>query len=80
VDKDGKNVLEAIGPKEFNELAMPLHPRGEHVFFHAYDPDTPPVGAGERRVRHMPAARRSRRRPPVASASEERGKRCRSQH
>ncbi|TVZ05719.1 flavodoxin [Trebonia kvetii] len=57
VDKDGKNVLEATRPKEFDELTKLLHPRGEQVFFGAYDPDAPPVGAGERLVRHMPAAR-----------------------
>ena len=34
-----------------------MHPRGEQVFFGAYDPDAPPVGVGERFVRHMPAAR-----------------------
>jgi menaquinone-dependent protoporphyrinogen oxidase len=29
------------------------------VFFGAWDPDAPPVGLGERMVRHMPAARNS---------------------
>ena len=57
VDKDGKNVLEATRPKEFDEFTKLLHPRGEQVFFGAYDPDAPPVGAAERFVRHMPAAR-----------------------
>ena len=57
VDKDGKNVLETTRPKEFDELAKLLHPRGEQVFFGAYDPDAPPVGVGERFVQHMPAAR-----------------------
>jgi menaquinone-dependent protoporphyrinogen oxidase len=56
-DKDGKNVLEASRPKEFGEPTKLLHPRGEQVFFGAYDPDAPPVGLGERLVRHMPAAR-----------------------
>ena len=56
VDKDGKNVLETTRPKEFDQLTKLLHPRGEQVFFGAYDPDTPPVGLGERFVRHMPAA------------------------
>lgn len=27
------------------------------MFFGAYDPDAPPVGPGERLLRHMPAAR-----------------------
>ena len=57
VDKDGKNVLEVTRPKEFDELTKLLHPRGEQVFFGAYDPDAPPVGPGERLVRHMPATR-----------------------
>ncbi|TVZ07344.1 flavodoxin [Trebonia kvetii] len=35
VDKDGKNVLEATRPKEFDELTKLLHPRGEQVFFGA---------------------------------------------
>jgi len=57
VDKDGKNVLEASRPREFDELAKLLHPRGEQVFFGAYDPDAPPAGLAERFVQHMPAAR-----------------------
>ena len=57
VDKDGKNVLEASRPREFDELKKLLHPRGEQVFFGAYDPDAPPVGLGERLVQRMPAAR-----------------------
>ena len=57
VDKDGKNVLETTRPREFDELAKLLRPRGEQVFFGAYDPETPPVGLGERFVQHMPAAR-----------------------
>jgi len=57
VDKDGRNVLETTRPKEFAELTKLLHPRGEQVFFGAYDPDALPVGLGERFARHMPAAR-----------------------
>ncbi len=57
VDKDGKNVLQTSRPKEFDELTKLLHPRGEQVFFGAYDPDAPPVGLGERFIQHMPAAR-----------------------
>ncbi|MCB0909790.1 MAG: flavodoxin domain-containing protein [Nocardioidaceae bacterium] len=55
VDKDGKNVLETTRPKEFADLVDLLHPRGEQIFFGAYDPDTTPIGLGERMVRHMPA-------------------------
>ena len=57
VDKDGKNVVEASRPREFDELATLLHPRGEQVFFGAYDPDAPPAGLRERFVKHVPAAR-----------------------
>ena len=57
VDKDGKNVLETTRPKEFDELTELLHPRGEQVFFGAYDPDAPAVGLGERFVQRVPAAR-----------------------
>jgi menaquinone-dependent protoporphyrinogen oxidase len=57
VDKDGRNVLQASRPKEFDELTRLLQPRGEQVFFGAYDPGAPPGGLGERLVAHMPAAR-----------------------
>ncbi|MEI2778086.1 MAG: flavodoxin domain-containing protein [Tetrasphaera sp.] len=55
VDKDGTDVLVSTRPKEFDELTELLHPRGEHVFFGAYDPQSKPVGIGERLVRLMPA-------------------------
>ncbi len=57
VDEDGRDVRATSRPKEFDELTNLLHPRGEQVFFGAYDPDARPVGIGERFVRHMPAAR-----------------------
>ncbi len=57
VDKDGNDVLTTSRPAEFDELTRLLRPRGEQVFFGAYDPKEPPVGLGERFVRHMPAAR-----------------------
>ncbi|GAA4409283.1 flavodoxin domain-containing protein [Fodinibacter luteus] len=56
VDKDGEDVLLSTRPKEFDELTELLHPRGEQVFFGAYDPDAKPIGLGECFVRHMPAA------------------------
>ncbi len=40
--KEGRNVLETTRPKEFDELVTLLHPRGEQVFFGAYDPDAAP--------------------------------------
>lgn len=57
VDEDGRDVLEVTRPKEFDELTELLHPRGEHVFFGAFDPDADPVGLGERLVRHMPTTK-----------------------
>lgn len=48
VDKQGHDVLETARPKEFVEFDLSLRPRGERVFFGAFDPDAPPVGLGER--------------------------------
>jgi menaquinone-dependent protoporphyrinogen oxidase len=56
VDEEGNDVLEASRPKEFAELEDLLHPRGERVFFGAWDPDAPTVGAGERFLRLLPAS------------------------
>lgn len=57
VDDEGKNVLEATRPKEFDELHELIHPRGERVFFGAWDPDAPPAGMGERMIRLVPASK-----------------------
>lgn len=57
VDEEGRDILEATRPKEFDELSALIRPRGEQVFFGAWDPDAPPVGLGERLLRLMPAAR-----------------------
>lgn len=57
VDKQGHDVFETSRPREFDELTTLLHPRGERVFFGAWDPDAPAVGLGERMFRHMPAAK-----------------------
>lgn len=59
VDAEGDDVLQASRPKEFDELTRLLEPRGEQVFFGAYDPEAPPIGLAERLTRHMPAARES---------------------
>ena len=56
VDEQGQDVRQAARPKEFDELTELLSPRGEQVFFGAYDPEQTPVGLGERVVRHLPAA------------------------
>lgn len=57
VDAEGKDVRAAARPTEFDELTTTLSPRGERVFFGAYDPDQKPVGLGERLTRAMPAGR-----------------------
>ena len=56
VDDKGQDILETTRPREFDELSALIHPRGERVFFGAWDPDAPPVGFGERLLRLMPAA------------------------
>lgn len=61
VDAKGNDVRIAAEPKEFAELRAVLHPRDEHVFWGAYDPDAAPVGfaeaLGQRVLRMLPAAR-----------------------
>lgn len=56
-DPRGVDARTAARPREFDELTRLLAPRGERVFFGAYDPTRKPVGLGERVVRHLPAAR-----------------------
>jgi menaquinone-dependent protoporphyrinogen oxidase len=53
VDEDGQDVLVALVPKEFPELRSMVKPRGEQVFFGAWDPDYPTVGIAEWLVRRM---------------------------
>lgn len=57
VDEQGHDVRASSRPQEFPELVDLLRPRGERVFFGAWDPDAPPVGLGERLLRRLPAAR-----------------------
>ena len=57
VDKDGEDVLKSARPKEFAELQELLLPSGEQVFFGAWNPDSPPIGIGERLIRLAPAAK-----------------------
>jgi menaquinone-dependent protoporphyrinogen oxidase len=57
VDGEGHDVREAARPKEFQELTELLKPRGEEVFFGAYDPESKPIGFGERITRMVPAAK-----------------------
>lgn len=61
VDKQGRDILVASEPSEFGEFDPAIHPRGEKVFFGAYDPDAPAMNfaesIGQRFFRLMPAAR-----------------------
>jgi menaquinone-dependent protoporphyrinogen oxidase len=59
VDEQGRDIFEATRPKEFDELAALVQPRGSRVFFGAWDPSAPAVGWGERLLRLMPAAKAS---------------------
>lgn len=61
VDAKGRDQLVASRPREFEEFARSIQPRGMQVFFGAYDPDAEAVGLAEglmaRFVRVMPAVR-----------------------
>ncbi len=57
VDKEGRDVLVTSVPKEYPRLRGLVHPRGERVFFGALDPNAKPIGAAERFMALMPAAR-----------------------
>ena len=63
VDKQGRDVLATTRPREWLELTDAIRPRGEQVFFGAYDPDLPPAGLAERFMkffmRLMPSVRGS---------------------
>jgi menaquinone-dependent protoporphyrinogen oxidase len=59
VDKEGRDVMETSRPKEFDELEKLIAPRGEKIFFGAWDPTSPAVGMAERFMRLMPKARQA---------------------
>lgn len=59
LDANGEDARESTRPQEFDELTLLLHPRGERVFFGAWDPDAPPVGMAERLMKLAPAAARA---------------------
>jgi len=59
VDEEGRDVLVTTEPKEFVELRAMLHPRGDRVFFGAWDPSARPASLAERIVLRMPAARKA---------------------
>lgn len=48
VDAKGRDLLKVSEPKEFAEFARTIRPRGEQVFFGAYDPAATPAGLAER--------------------------------
>lgn len=58
VDTDGRDVFEASIPNEFARLRELVHPRGEKVFFGAYDPRAKAIGMAERFMSLMPASAR----------------------
>jgi menaquinone-dependent protoporphyrinogen oxidase len=58
VDAKGRDVLQACVPREFGHLRTAIHPRGERIFFGAWDPSARPIGLAERLMRAMPAAAR----------------------
>ena len=57
VDKNGHDVLEVTRPKQFAEFATLIRPRGEQVFFGAYDPDRSDASLAERFIVKVPAIR-----------------------
>ncbi len=63
VDAKGRDLLKTSAPKEFAEFARSILPRGEQVFFGAFDPDAAPSGLAEglmaRFMRLVPEARRA---------------------
>jgi menaquinone-dependent protoporphyrinogen oxidase len=62
VDAQGHDVREASAPLEFVEFGDVIHPRDQHVFFGAFDPDGEPIGLLERFgsvFMRMPAIRKA---------------------
>jgi menaquinone-dependent protoporphyrinogen oxidase len=59
VDEKGRDVMETSRPKEFDQFSETIHPKGERIFFGAWDPDAPAVGAAEKFMKLMPAAKSS---------------------
>ncbi len=57
VDKRGRDVFETSRPKEFAQLQTLLEPRGDRVFFGAWQADAPAVGIAERLFRLTPQSK-----------------------
>ena len=56
-DAQGRDLRTVAEPREFAELRAAIRPRGDQVFFGAYDPTAMPIGLMERFTRLMPATR-----------------------
>lgn len=56
--KTGKDLLATMVPREFPGFDTEIHPREEKVFFGAWDPSAPPIGAMEKIMNLFPAAAR----------------------
>lgn len=56
VDEKGRDVLEASVPKEFGEFSDSIHPRGQQVFFGAFDHTK--LSAAHRVLYAMPAMKK----------------------
>jgi menaquinone-dependent protoporphyrinogen oxidase len=62
VDREGRDVVAASEPLEFRTFGPMLRPRGQRVFFGAFDPNAPAVGLIERLgapLLRMPSVRQS---------------------
>lgn len=59
LDAKGNDVRDASEPKEFGELRSTLRPRGERIFFGAYDRDAPPIGLAEKLMKLVAASRQA---------------------
>ena len=59
LDAKGNDVRDASEPKEFGELRATLRPRGDRIFFGAYDPEAPPIGLAEKLMKLVPASRQA---------------------
>ncbi len=57
VDEKGRDIFEAMRPKEFAEFEKTLQPRGTKVFFGAWDPDAEAIGLAEKFMDLMPKAK-----------------------
>jgi menaquinone-dependent protoporphyrinogen oxidase len=55
-DEKGRDVVETLVPKEFAEFNESIHPRGQQVFFGAFDHTK--LSVGHRLVYSMPAMKK----------------------